>query len=179
MARPTAVVLIMAGWLVATITPAWAHVVVGSVFARPPVCRPDCRSADSIRFHARIRLDDCNADPCPTELALSGWAEVRTRHGWRPIRRSIPRTEVLTPGAGFGIEIVVPCDRFAGSERRFRMEALGGVVGDHRFVTNTPNPDFSAPVPVRCRDGGGRSAGPDRRFRGSLYARIERKGPES
>jgi hypothetical protein len=48
------------------------------------------------------------------------------------------------------------------------MEALGGVIGDHRFETNTPNPDRSAPTRVRCATA--EVAGPRRPFRGSLYA---------
>jgi hypothetical protein len=150
-----------------TAGPASAHVVVASVFARPPTCRPSCASAHAIAFHARIRLDDCNVEPCLDELALSGWAEIRTGAGWRPVRRAT-RTEALSPSGSFGIRITIACRRSAAVSRVYRMEALGGVVGDHRFETNTPNPDRSAPMRVRCADG--EVGGPGSRFRGSLYA---------
>jgi hypothetical protein len=145
-------------WITATAGSASAHVVVASVFARPPTCRPACWSARTIVFHARIRLDDCNVDPCQNELALTGWSEIRTPSGWRPLRRSVPRTVPLTPGGSFGIAIEMACRRSSAMVHAYRMEALGGVVGDHRFETSTPNPDLSARTQIRCapepRDGG-------------------------
>jgi hypothetical protein len=160
-------VLVLGSVLATTAGPASAHVVVASVFARPPTCRPTCARADTIAFHARIRLDDCNVASCLDELALSGWAEIRTATGWRPVRRTT-RTEALSPSGSFGIRITIACRRSSGVSRVYRMEALGGVIGDHRFETNTPNPDRSAPTRVRCATA--EVAGPRRPFRGSLYA---------
>jgi hypothetical protein len=152
---------------VLTAGPASAHVVVASVFARPPVCRPACASAQTIAFHARVRLDGCNVDPCLDELALSGWAEIRTAAGWKPVRR-VTRTDPLSPGGSFGIRVTIACRRPATVTRAYRMEALGGVIGDHRFETNTPNPDRSAPTRIRCAPRVA-VAGSRQRFRGSLY----------